>query len=99
MKRKLSALLSIILCLAMCLGTFAWADEASPSPSASPAPDGGAEAPDAEGPEEVIYARLDASGDPQDAYAIVALTLDEEGTVEHYGRYNRRVQPHGHEPD
>ena len=87
MKRKLSALLSIILCLAMCLGTFAWADEASPSPSASPAPDGGAEAPDAEGPEEVIYARLDASGDPQDAYAIVALTLTEDGTVEHYGRY------------
>ena len=41
MKRKLSALLSIILCLAMCLGTFAWADEASPSPSASPAPDSG----------------------------------------------------------
>lgn len=84
MKRKLSALLSIILCLAMCLGTFAWADEASPSPSASPAPDSGSAA---NGPEEVIYARLDASGDPQDAYAIVALTLDEEGTVEHYGRY------------
>ncbi len=87
MKRKLSALISIILCLAMCFGTFAWADEASPSPSASPAPDGGADAPDAEGPEEVIYARLDASGDPQDAYAIVALTLTEDGTVEHYGRY------------
>ena len=84
MKRKLSALLSIILCLAMCLGTFAWADEASPSPSASPAPDSGSAA---NGPEEVIYARLDASGDPQDAYAIVALTLDEEGIVEHYGRY------------
>lgn len=84
MKRKLSALLSIILCLAMCLGTFAWADETSPSPSASPAPDSGSAA---NGPEEVIYARLDASGDPQDAYAIVALTLDEEGTVEHYGRY------------
>ena len=84
MKRKLSALLSIILCLAMCLGTFAWADEASPSPSASPAPGSGSAA---NGPEEVIYARLDASGDPQDAYAIVALTLDEEGTVEHYGRY------------
>lgn len=87
MKRKLSALISIILCLAMCFSTFAWADEASPSPSASPAPDVGADAPDAEGPEEVIYARLDASGDPQDAYAIVALTLTEDGTVEHYGRY------------
>lgn len=85
MKRKLSSLLSIILCLALCLGTFAWADEAAPEPSASPSTSEAA--PDAEGPEEVIYARLDASGKPQDAYAVVALTLTEDGTVEHYGRY------------
>lgn len=85
MKRKLSSLLSIILCLALCLGTFAWADEAAPEPSASPSTSEAA--PDAEGPEEVIYARLDASGEPQDAYAVVALTLTEDGTVEHYGRY------------
>lgn len=84
MKRKFSAFLAIILCLALCLGTFASADEAAPeeSPAAGEEP-----AVSPEGAEEVIYARLDAAGKPQSAYAVVALTLTEDGTATHYGSY------------
>ena len=87
MKRKLFALLSIFLCIALCLGTFGFA-AGTTEPQASDEPADNAD-PDAvsNGPEEVIYARFDASGDPQDAYAVVALTLTEEGTYTHYGRY------------
>ena len=79
MKRKLFALLSIFLCIALCLGTFGFA-AGTTEPQASDEPADNAD-PDAvsNGPEEVIYARFDASGDPQDAYAVVALTLTEEG--------------------
>ena len=91
MKRKLLAVMAFILCFTMVLGTFALAtpaETAAPEESAAPS-----ESPDASesggsgAPEEVIYGRLDASGRPQSAYAVVALTVDEPGTVTHYGQY------------
>ena len=88
MKRKLSVLLSIFLCVALCISTLGLAADSTGDgePAATDAPEDAATTP-SDGPEEVIYARLDASGDPQDAYAVVALTLTEEGTATHYGRY------------
>ena len=91
MKRKLSSMLAVFLCLALCLGFAGYADaaeaaETDPAATESPAAEE-AVLPES-GPEEVIYARLDASGAPQSAYAVVALTLAEEGTVTHYGDYS-----------
>lgn len=88
MKRKLSVLLSIFLCVALCISTLGLAADSTGDgePAATGAPEDAATTP-SDGPEEVIYARLDASGDPQDAYAVVALTLTEDGTATHYGRY------------
>ena len=88
MKRKLSVLLSIFLCVALCISTLGLAADSTGDgePAATAAPEDAATTP-SDGPEEVIYARLDASGDPQDAYAVVALTLTEDGTATHYGRY------------
>lgn len=88
MKRKLSVLLSIFLCVALCISTLGLAADSTGAdePAATDAPEDAATTP-SDGPEEVIYARLDASGDPQDAYAVVALTLTEGGTATHYGRY------------
>lgn len=88
MKRKLSVLLSIFLCVALCISTLGLAADSTgdSEPAATDAPEDAATTP-SDGPEEVIYARLDASGDPQDAYAVVALTLTEDGTATHYGRY------------
>ncbi len=88
MKRKLSVLLSIFLCVALCISTLGLAADSTGEgePAATDAPEDAATTP-SDGPEEVIYARLDASGDPQDAYAVVALTLTEDGTATHYGRY------------
>ena len=88
MKRKLSVLLSIFLCVALCISTLGLAADSTGDgePAATDAPEDAATTP-SDGPEEVIYARLDASGDPQDAYAVVALTLTEDGTATHYGRY------------
>lgn len=88
MKRKLSVLLSIFLCVALCISTLGLAADSTGAgePAATDAPEDAATTP-SDGPEEVIYARLDASGDPQDAYAVVALTLTEDGTATHYGRY------------
>ena len=58
MKRKLFALLSIFLCIALCLGTFGFA-AGTTEPQASDEPADNAD-PDAvsNGPEEVIYAAL-----------------------------------------
>ena len=86
MKRKLSVLLSIFLCVALCISTLGLAADSTGDgePAATDAPEDAATTP-SDGPEEVIYARLDASGDPQDA--VVALTLTEDGTATHYGRY------------
>lgn len=88
MKRKLSVLLSIFLCVALCISTLGLAADSTGDgePAATDAPEDAATTP-SDGSEEVIYARLDASGDPQDAYAVVALTLTEDGTATHYGRY------------
>lgn len=88
MKRKLSVLLSIFLCVALCISTLGLAADSTGDgePAATDTPEDAATTP-SDGPEEVIYARLDASGDPQDAYAVVALTLTEDGTATHYGRY------------
>lgn len=88
MKRKLSVLLSIFLCVALCISTLGLAADSTGAgeTAATDAPEDAATTP-SDGPEEVIYARLDASGDPQDAYAVVALTLTEDGTATHYGRY------------
>lgn len=88
MKRKLSVPLSIFLCVALCISTLGLAADSTGAgePAATAAPEDAATTP-SDGPEEVIYARLDASGDPQDAYAVVALTLTEDGTATHYGRY------------
>ena len=91
MKRKLLAVMAFILCFTMVLGTFALAtpaETAAPEESAAPSESPAAEESGGSGaPEEVIYGRLDASGRPQSAYAVVALTVDEPGTVTHYGQY------------
>ena len=88
MKRKLSALLSVFLCFAMCLSTLGFAAD-TPTSEPSPEPSDGTETTETvqEGPEEVIYGRLDNYGRARSAYAVVTLTVDEPGTVTHYGSY------------
>ena len=88
MKRKLSALLSVFLCFAMCLSTLGFAAD-TPTSEPSPEPSDGTETTETvqEGPEEVIYGRLDNYGRPRSAYAVVTLTVNEPGTVTHYGSY------------
>lgn len=94
MKRKLSSVLAVFLCLLMCFSTVAVAAGAaaddtpaseSPEPEGSASPDESTEA--SEGPEEVIYGRLDNSGSPREAYAVVTLNVAEPGAVTHYGAY------------
>ena len=88
MKRKLSALFSVFLCFAMCLSTLGFAAD-TPTSEPSPEPSDGTETTETvqEGPEEVIYGRLDNYGRARSAYAVVTLTVDEPGTVTHYGSY------------
>lgn len=88
MKRKLSALLSVFLCFALCLSTLGFAAD-TPTSEPSPEPSDGTETTETvqEGPEEVIYGRLDNYGRPRSAYAVVTLTVNEPGTVTHYGSY------------
>ena len=50
-------------------------------------PAAAADAPAATGAEEVIYAKLDAAGEPLSAYAVVALNGDAGESVTHYGAY------------
>lgn len=94
MKRKFSSVLAVFLCLLMCFSTVAVAagaaaDETPASESAAPAesaaPDDTTKA--SEGPEEVIYGRLDNSGRAREAYAVVTLNAAEPGTLTHYGAY------------
>ena len=75
MKHKLSAALCIALIFCLCLTSV-------PAAAASEA-DFTAE--------EVIYARLDASGAPGEGYAVVALNVTSAGTVTHYGDYSSVV--------
>ena len=75
MKHKLSAALCIALIFCLCLTSV-------PAAAASEA-DFTAE--------EVIYARLDASGVPGEGYAVVALNVTGAGTVTHYGDYSSVV--------
>ena len=88
MKRKLSALFSVFLCFAMCLSTLGFAAD-TPTSEPSPEPSDGTETTETvqEGPEEVIYGRLDNYGRARSAYAVVTLTVNEPGTVTHYGSY------------
>ena len=88
MRRKLSAFMAIVLCLALLLGTFAFASGEAPAESAAPSESPAAEeTPAHEGAEEVIYGRLDNRGRARSAYAVVALTADEAGELVHHGAY------------
>ena len=75
MKRKFNAVLALALAVCLCLG-------AVPAAAASEA---------AFTAEEVIYARLDATGAPKEGYAVVALNVSQAGTVTHYGDYSSVV--------
>ena len=71
MKKRTLGALALALCFALSL-------------IAVPA---AADAPAATGAEEVIYAKLDAAGEPLSAYAVVALNGDAGESVTHYGAY------------
>ena len=72
MKKRTLGALALALCFALSL--FA-------------VPAAAADAPAATGAEEVIYAKLDAAGEPLSAYAVVALNGDAGESVTHYGAY------------
>ena len=72
MKKRTLGALALALCFALSL--FA-------------VPAAAADAPAATGAEEVIYAKLDAAGEPLYAYAVVALNGDAGESVTHYGAY------------
>lgn len=71
MKKRTLGALALALCFALSLFAV---------PAA-------ADAPAAAGAEEVIYAKLDAAGEPLSAYAVVALNGDAGESVTHYGAY------------
>lgn len=71
MKKRTLGALALALCFALSLFAV---------PAA-------ADAPAATGAEEVIYAKLDAAGEPLSAYAVVALNGDAGESVTHYGAY------------
>ena len=89
MKRKFSAFLAVILCVCLATSCLAYAAGGADAPAESPAASGpaGSAAQGGDAPEEVIYGRLDNYGRPRSAYAVVALNVDEPGTVTHYGQY------------
>lgn len=72
MKKRTLGALALALCLALSLIAV---------------PAAAADAPAATGAEEVIYAKLDAAGEPLSAYAVVALNGDAGESVTHYGAY------------
>lgn len=72
MKKRTLGALALALCFALSLIAV---------------PAAAADAPAATGAEEVIYAKLDAAGEPLSAYAVVALTGDAGESVTHYGAY------------
>ena len=72
MKKRTLGALALALCFALSL--FA-------------VPAAAADAPADTGAEEVIYAKLDAAGEPLSAYAVVALNGDAGESVTHYGAY------------
>lgn len=75
MKRKFSAALCIALIVCLCLTSV-------PAAAASEAEFTA---------EEVIYAKLDASGTPQAGYAVVALNVTGAGTATYYGDFSSVV--------
>ena len=89
MKRKLSVLLSIFLCVALCISTLGLAADSTGDgePAATDAPEAATTPPSA-GPEEDIYARLAASG--ADA-AIVFAGLPDTYESEGFDRDNMRL--------
>lgn len=72
MKKRTLGALALALCFALSLIAV---------------PAAAADAPAATGAEEVIYAKLDAAGEPLSAYAVVALNGDAGESVTHYGAY------------
>lgn len=72
MKKRTLGTLALALCFALSLIAV---------------PAAAADAPAATGAEEVIYAKLDAAGEPLSAYAVVALNGDAGESVTHYGAY------------
>lgn len=72
MKKRTLGALALALCFALSLIAV---------------PAAAADAPADTGAEEVIYAKLDAAGEPLSAYAVVALNGDAGESVTHYGAY------------
>ena len=73
MKRKwMSCLLAAVIAVSLALPVGAASEAPEPVEAAT---------------EEVIYARLSASGVPEAAYAVVALDTDTAGTAIHHGEY------------
>ena len=90
MKHKFNAALAIVLCLVLLTGSFAipvmgsaYKDENPGSSNGAPVSLGSV----SDGPEEVIYGRLDNRGRPRSAYAVVELSVAAPGKISHHGQY------------
>lgn len=90
MKHKFNAALAIVLCLVLLTGSFAipvmgsaYKDESPGSSNGAPVSLGSV----SDGPEEVIYGRLDNRGRPRSAYAVVELSVAAPGKISHHGQY------------
>ncbi len=90
MKHKFNAALAIVLCLVLLTGSFAipvmgsaYKDENPGSSNGAPVSLGSV----SDGPEEVIYGRLDNRGRPRSAYAVVELSVAAPGKITHHGQY------------
>ena len=90
MKHKFNAALAIVLCLVLLTGSFAipvmgsaYKDENPGSSNGAPVSLGSV----SDGPEEVIYGRLDNRGRARSAYAVVELSVAAPGKISHHGQY------------
>ena len=90
MKHKFNAALAIVLCLVLLTGSFAipvmgsaYKEENPGSSNGAPVSLGSV----SDGPEEVIYGRLDNRGRPRSAYAVVELSVAAPGKISHHGQY------------
>ena len=90
MKHKFNAALAIVLCLVLLTGSFAIPVMGSAYKDGNPGSSNGAPVSlgsVSDGPEEVIYGRLDNRGRPRSAYAVVELSVAAPGKISHHGQY------------
>lgn len=90
MKHKFNAALAIVLCLVLLTGSFAIPVMGNAYKDGNPGSSNGAPVSlgsVSDGPEEVIYGRLDNRGRPRSAYAVVELSVAAPGKISHHGQY------------